>query len=157
MSTIDCLILLYRSQDNPPRHCVTAQQKYTSSRHISPSCHPHFSLFASSLLFSLYLTLLPCFLTFATSCNNFSCFAIIRCLITTAQLPRHAAISCLVLLLPRHLVCFVLLCRRSLSFHPILPYHSLRGRFNSAGSARHSFGYIPLTVCFAPVVVLTLT
>jgi hypothetical protein len=104
----------------PPSSCptgarttphVTARQKYMSSRHISSSCHPHFSsfassplfhyilpwhlvisLFVSSPLFSLYLTLTSCYLAVATSCNNFSpCFAIIRCLITTAQLPRHAA------------------------------------------------------------------
>jgi hypothetical protein len=122
MSTIDCLILLYRSQDNPPRHCVTAQQKYTSSRHISPSCHPHFSLFASSLLFSLYLTLLPCFLTFATSCNNFSWFAIIRCLITTTQLlSRRNFLSRLAVATSSCLFCLALSALTFVSSHSASP------------------------------------
>ena len=106
------LLMLVSSPFNvhyiPPSSCptgarttphVTARQKYMSSRHISSSCHPHFSLFASSPLFSLYLTLTSCYLMVATSCNNFSpCFTIIRGLNTTAQLPCHLVLFCLALL-----------------------------------------------------------
>jgi hypothetical protein len=129
------LLMLVSSPFNvhyiPPSSCptgarttphVTVQQKYMSSRHISSSCHPHFSLFASSPLFSLYLTLTSCYLAVTTSCNNCSSrFAIIRCLITTAQLPCHAAMSHLTVATSSCFLCFALLGLTFISSHIALP------------------------------------
>ena len=161
------LILPYRSQDNSP--CDSAAKIHVQPAYLIILPSP-FLVVRFISPFSLYPTLTSCYLV-VRFISPFFIISYLDILLsrgrhilqqlfplfrhyqmshhyrTVATSCRNASPHCCYVIL----FCFVLLCWGSLSFHLILPYHSVQGRFNSAGSARHSFGYIPLTVCFAPV------